>query len=227
MNITIVKALIAIVYGILLGIVTIPLSKRLASSRTEDPGVLAPLNKAYIKIGAIVLGVAASLGLMFTYESVAILIRNYAILIPIFALAFVDAFVRKIPNSCLLFILVAQTIYIIYMCISTKSLSIFPDAFFGLMLGFGICLIPGILRIPMGAGDIKYCAVIGFTVYLIGFFESMIIMSLLAVIAFIYLKVTKKGGIKTLMPMGPFLSVGTVVSMCVPLAKYIGEMSLF
>lgn len=223
----IVKALIAIVYGILLGIVTIPLAKKLASSRTEDPGVLAPLNKAYIKAGAIILGIVASLGLIFTNNDIALLIRNYIILIPIFALSFVDAYVRKIPNSCLLYIIVVQLVYIVYNCISTKSLKILPTAFFGFFIGFAVCLIPSMLKIPLGAGDIKYCAVIGLTVYLMGFFESMIVMSILAAITFIYLKITKKGGIKTLMPMGPFLSVGAVVSMCVPLANYIGDFSLF
>ncbi|MBQ7740248.1 MAG: prepilin peptidase [Eubacterium sp.] len=227
MSETIIKALIAIVYGIILGIVTVPLSKKLASSRTEDPGVLAPLNKAYIKAGAVILGIGASLGLMFTAKDYALLIRNLAFLIPIFALSFVDAYVRKIPNSCLLSIMIGQVVYIIYNCITTKSPDIIPKVVFGFIFGMGVCLIPGILKIPMGAGDIKYSAVIGFTLYLLGYFESMVIMAILIALTYLYLKLTKKGGMKTLLPMGPFLSVGVVISMCVPLGSFIGQSKLF
>ena len=66
----------------------------------------------------------------------------------------------------------------------------------------------------MGAGDIKYSGVIGICIYATGYFQSMVIMAILVAIAYLYLKITKKGDMKTQIPMGPFLSAGTVITMC-------------
>lgn len=227
MNDTLFKALVAVVYGIILGVVTIPLSKKLASSRTEDPGVLAPLNKAYIKAGAVVTGVIASLAISLTADDGALWIRNLLFLIPIFALSVVDAYIRKIPNSCLLSIIIIQAVYAVYYSVANKTIDIIPKIVFGFLFGMVVCLIPSILKIPMGAGDIKYNAVIGMSLYLLGYFESMVLMAVLVAIAYLYLKITKKGNMKTQIPMGPFLSIGTVVSMCVPLTEYFGRADLF
>lgn len=51
------------------------------------------------------------------------------------------------------------------------------------------------------------------------YMQAMVIMGLLAAVALVVLKATKKGGLKTLIPMGPFLSVGAVISMCFPLVE--------
>ena len=209
-----VKILVSVVYGIVLGIISIPISKKLALSRTEDPAAVAPLNKRSIHILSIILSVAASLGITFGADSADIFVRNLLLLIPIFGIIFVDALVRKIPNPLLLTMLVIELGYVIYHCISTKSMEIFPSIFVGFFVGMVVCLIPSLLKIPMGAGDIKYSGVIGICVYATGYFQSMVIMALLVALYYVYLKITKKGGMKTLVPMGPFLSVGTIVTMC-------------
>lgn len=208
------KVILAVVYGIVLGIITIPLSKKLASTRTDDPGVLAPLNKAYIKIMAPLIGVGASAAIVFTAKSEGLLVRNLLFLIPIFSLSVVDALVRKIPNPLLLSMLVVEAGYAIYDCVITKSMEIIPNMFVGFMLGMIVCTIPSFLKIPMGAGDIKYSGVIGISLYATGYFQSMIFMALLVLFAYLVLKITKKGGMKTLIPMGPFLSAGAVITMC-------------
>ncbi len=208
------KIIVSIIYGIALGIVTIPLSKKLTLSRTEDPAEAAPLNKTSIKILSLVLALAATFGITFTADSPDLYIRNLLLLIPIFSLSFVDALVRKIPNSCLLSMLVVEVGYVIYHCISTKSMEILPSIFMGFFVGMVVCLIPSILKIPMGAGDIKYSGVIGICIYATGYFQSMVIMAILVAIAYLYLKITKKGDMKTQIPMGPFLSAGTVITMC-------------
>ena len=51
-----------------------------------------------------------------------------------------------------------------------------------------------------------------------GFAQAMVTMSLLVGIVYIVLKITKKGDMKTMLPMGPFLSIGTIVTMCIPIA---------
>ena len=207
------KILVTVIYGLALGILTIPLSKKLALSRTEDPADVAPLNKAGIKILSIVLAVAAVAAISFTADSADLYIRNLLLLIPIFSLSFVDAVVRKIPNSLLLSMLVIEAVYVAYHCISNKTTDIIPSMFIGFFVGMVVCLIPSILKIPMGAGDIKYSGVIGICVYATGYFQSMVIMAVLVALFYVYLKITKKGGMKTQVPMGPFLSIGTVITM--------------
>ncbi len=208
------KIIVSIIYGIALGIVTIPLSKKLTLSRTEDPAEAAPLNKMSIKILSVALGLAAAFGITFTADSPDLYIRNLLLLIPIFSLSFVDALVRKIPNSCLLSMLVVEVAYVIYHCIANKSLDIIPSIFMGFFIGMVVCLIPSILKIPMGAGDIKYSGVIGICIYATGYFQSMVIMAILVAVFYVYLKIMKKGDLKTQVPMGPFLSAGTVITMC-------------
>jgi prepilin signal peptidase PulO-like enzyme (type II secretory pathway) len=211
---TFFKIAIIVVYGLVLGFVAIPLSKKLALSRTEDPADVAPLNNIWVKILSLVFGVAAVAGLTFTADAVDLYIRNLLLLIPIFSLSFVDAVVRKIPNSCLLSMLVIEVGYVTFHCISAKTVDIVPSIFVGFLIGMIVCLIPSMLKIPMGAGDIKYSGVIGICIYAAGYIQSMVIMSLLIAVFYIYLKITKKGDLKTQIPMGPFLSAGTVVSMC-------------
>lgn len=208
------KVIIAIVYGIVLGLITIPLSKKLTLSRTDDPGKAAPLTKAPLMLLAVVLGIGASFGVVFTADSYEIMIRNLLLLVPIFSISYVDALVRKIPNPLLLTMIFIELVYLVYVCVTTRSVEILPKAFIGLFIGMVVCFVPSMLHIPMGAGDIKYSAVIGLCIYAMGYFQSMILMAVFVALFWIYLKVTKKGNVKTQIPMGPFLSVGTVISMC-------------
>ena len=209
-----VKVIIFVVYGIILGTVTIPLSKKLAMSRTEDPGALAPLTTNKFKIMSVILGLGASAGIVFTSGSLDLLIRNLVLLIPIFSISYVDALVRKIPNPLLLTMLAVDTVFIIYYCIANQTAMLLPKVFIGVFFGMVVSFIPSLLKIPMGAGDIKYTAVIGFTIYATGYFQSMILMSIFVALFYVYLKITKKGGMKTQVPMGPFLSAGVVITMC-------------
>ncbi len=226
-----VKIVISAAYGILLGLVTIPLSKKLTLSRTDDPGMAAPLNKTSFKLLAVVLGLIAAAGIVFTSESYSLMIRDLLLLIPIFSIAFVDSLVRKIPNPLLLAMLAIDFVSLIYEAVQLNDPDEVIDFIFkpiiGVTIGMIVCIIPSILKIPMGAGDIKYSGVIGFTVYAFGYFQAMVLMAVLVALFWAYLKATKKGSIKTQVPMGPFLSIGTVITMCLPITRFVGEISLF
>jgi Flp pilus assembly protein protease CpaA len=217
----VIKILVSIVYGIILGIVTVPLSKKLTLSRTDDPVKAAPLDKPLLKAIAIIVSLASSVAVMFTADEMDLLIRNLLLLIPIISISFVDALVRKIPNPLLLAMLIIEAVYAIYHCVATKSTDIIPSMFMGFFIGMIVCLVPSFLKIPMGAGDVKYSAVIGICIYAMGYFQSMVFMGLFVAIFLAYLKITKKGGLKTLVPMGPFLSAGTIISMCFLFTNYI------
>jgi Flp pilus assembly protein protease CpaA len=110
--------------------------------------------------------------------------------------------------------LIIEVAYVIYHCVSTKSSDIFMKILVGFLVGMIMCFLPNLLNIPMGAGDIKYSGVIGICIFAVGYFQSMIFMGIFIAIYLVYLKIIKKGGLKTLVPIGPFLSAGTVISMC-------------
>ena len=219
------------VYGIFLGIVTIPLAKKMTLSRTEDPGVVAPLNKTPLRLLTVVLGLAAAAGIVFSTSKDVVIIQYMLLLVPIFSIAFVDALVRKIPNPLLLAMLIVDIGFLIYNCVLDKNANDIVNRIFGFIISFGfgfiVCLLPSLLKIPMGAGDIKYSAVIGATLGMLGYFQAMVLMALLVALFWIILKITKKGNIKTQVPMGPFLSIGTVITMCFPIGNYVNQISLF
>lgn len=85
-----------------------------------------------------------------------------------------------------------------------------------IFLGFVAFTIPSFLKVPVGAGDVKYSAVIGMIMYIGCYLQVMMIVGILVLAVYIILKATKRGGMKTLIPMGPFISASTVISMCFP-----------
>jgi leader peptidase (prepilin peptidase)/N-methyltransferase len=214
MSQVLVKVIVAVLYGIVLGIVTIPISRKLTLSRTDDPVKASPLNKVAIKILAVVIGIGASVAIVLTNDDIDLMVRNLVLLIPIFSISFVDSLVRKIPNSLLLVMLGVEAVYLIYHCVSTKDTDIIGKAFMGLFVGFIVCYIPNLLKVPVGAGDVKYNAVIGVCLYIVGYIQSMVFMGVFVAIYYLFLKITKKGSIKSMIPMGPFFSIGIVISMC-------------
>ncbi|MBE6720131.1 MAG: hypothetical protein E7571_05705 [Ruminococcaceae bacterium] len=220
------KIIVSLVYGIVLGLVTIPLSKKLALKRTEDPAEVAPLNRISIKVLAVVLGIASVFGLVFTAKTPELLVRDLLLIIPIFSLSFVDSVVRKIPNSLLLAMLVTEIGYLIYYGIHAESyddtFGVISGAFIGFFVGMIVCTIPSILKIPIGAGDVKYSAIIGICLGAAGYFQAMMFMFFSMVLVYIYLKISKKGDLKTQLPMAPVLSFGTVVTMCFSVFRLFG-----
>lgn len=214
---TFLKILVGVLYGLLLVAITIPLSKKLILNRSEDPGSILPLKKKVTTVILVIAGVASSVGLMLTAKDDAQLIRNMVLLIPMMSISTVDMIIRKIPNSLLLAMILIQGTYVTYYSVTNHTTEYLIQVAIGFAVGFIGCTIPSVLRIPVGAGDVKYSAVIGFIVMIGGYFESMIIMGLVVLLLYFALKITKKGGMKTLIPMGPFLSIGTVITMCWPL----------
>ena len=215
----IIKLVISILYGIAAGLLTIPLSKKLTLSRTDDPSVAAVIEKPLTVAVVVLISLASSIAISLTVDETGLMIRNLVLLFPMLSIMVVDMVVRKIPNPLLLTMIITELAYILYYCISEKTADIIPKVIIGIAVGLLLTWIPGLLKIPIGNGDIKYCAVIGACVYIMGFAQAMVTMSLLVGIVYIVLKITKKGDMKTMLPMGPFLSVGTIVTMCIPIAN--------
>lgn len=219
-----IKLLIGAAYGIFLGIVTIIVSKKLTLKRTDDPVKAAPIDTTLFKIMAVVVGIIASVAVMLTSTDTALAIRNELLLIPIASIAVVDSLVRKIPNPLLLYMIIVQVVYLVYYSV-TNDPQILLTAGFGFFVGFASCAFTTLLKVPVGNGDTKYCAVLGMCIYLQSFLQSMVLVGLIAIICLIYLKATKKGGIKTMIPLGPLISLATVISICFPyLPNFLADM---
>lgn len=222
-----IKLLIGAGWGLILGVVTIFLSKKLTLKRTDDPVKAAPIDTPLFKVMSIVVGIVASVAIMLTSTDTALAIRNELLLIPIASIAVVDSLVRKIPNPLLLLMIIIQAVYLTYYCITQKDVSILLTAGFGFFIGFASCAFTTLLKVPVGAGDTKYCAVLGLCIYFTCFLQSMILVGLLAIVCLIYLKATKKGGLKTLIPLGPLISLSSVISVCFPIIeKAIGQIEV-
>ena len=202
MKIIFIKVLVGILFGVAFGLISVPLSKKLILSRSEDPGDVIVLRKKS--------------SFILTADDETVLIRNLALLLPMLAIAIVDSLIRKIPNSLLLVMIITQAAYIAYVCITSHTIYALINAGIGFFLGFFAFTIPSFLKVPVGAGDVKYSAVIGMIMYIGCYLQVMMIVGILVLAVYIILKATKRGGMKTLIPMGPFISASTVISMCFP-----------
>lgn len=214
-----IKIAVGVVWGLLIGFAGIPISKKLILKRSDDPGDTIVLNNKIFKVVIIGVSLVCAVCAALTADGWALLVRNLLLLLPMLSIAIVDSLIRKIPNPLLLAMIIVQGAYLAYYCIESQTTNLLISAGFGFFVGFLCCTIPSILRVPVGAGDIKYSAVIGLCIYFMNYMQAMVIMGLLAAVALVVLKATKKGGLKTLIPMGPFLSVGAVISMCFPLVE--------
>ncbi len=215
-----------ITLGILLGLFGGILFNRLAklqiSNRSDDKTVALRLdNPALIICTGII---CASVCGFISFGSTNVAYTLFCIMTVLVAssIAVVDALIRKIPNESLLLLIVLKFAAITVNLVN--GVGIYESVIIpliGFAVGSLIYLIPSLFHIPIGAGDIKYCAVIGLQLGLYGFLQTSVIMAAALLIYLIYLLITKKGNIKTAAPMGPFLSLGVVVTLIIPLTDII------
>lgn len=125
----------------------------------------------------------------------------------------VDIALRKIPNVLLLgmILLKIADFAIKHKYANTNGVQAFFLALVSMIAIYILCTLPSIVGISMGAGDIKYCSVLGFVFGIVNFALAMLTMSILLMLYWVYLKKTKKGNMKTSAPMGPFLSAGVML----------------
>lgn len=129
----------------------------------------------------------------------------------------VDIALRRIPNALLLGMMLLKIIDVVVEQVINKGnwIEVVFYSIISLIAIYVLCTLPSIVGITMGAGDIKYCSVLGFVFGIVGFAQAMIVMSVLLVFYWFYLKKTKTGNMKTAAPMGPFLSIGALLPIFV------------
>ena len=133
------------------------------------------------------------------------------------AIGVVDLDIQKIPNLSVLALLVVRSAAVIYELVTGDSAkeALFPSAI-GLAAAFILYQLPKFFGIPIGVGDVKFASAIGCCLGIFGFLQAAIIMAIGLVFFLAYLMARKKGNLKTKVPMGPFLALGSVATIIFP-----------
>ncbi len=225
-----IEVLISAVLGLAAGLLFQRITVLQLKKRTDDSSKIKTVNKPSVIIPWMLISAALFALLTWKLKEQCIVLAEYLIIasMAINILA-VDALIRKVPNSSLLILLLTRAIGIVLEIVfkagTVKSVVI--PSFVGLFIAFLVFSLPSFLGIQIGAGDVKYSAVIGFCLGFIGFLEAAVIMGIVNLGYWAYLKITHKGNGKTLAPMGPCLSAGVIITLLIPLSDYIGNFSIF
>lgn len=213
----VLELLLFIIAGGALGLLCMQLTEKLIEVRVAPcMDVLNVNNKAAPFLWAF--GMAVLFGLMcFTVPSYITRLEYALVICAVACIAVVDISIKRIPNELLLTILAVKVVSVIVNgIISGFRWEMIVSPLIGMVIGLAAFLLPSLFHLYIGNGDIKYGAVVGFYFGFYGFLQSMIVMALAVLIYYLVLRITKKGNMKTHVPMGPFFSLGVLVTMFLP-----------
>ena len=186
--------------------------------RTSETAQIEAVENLAVIISWILLSGVLFAVVFAKFSSTALRLEYIAYISIAISVGVVDLDIRKIPNWSILALLIVRTAAIVYGVCSGGSIKayLFPSLI-GLAIGFVLFQLPTLIGIPIGSGDVKYCGAIGYCLGIFGYLQASIIMAVALVIYLIYLVATKKGSLKTAIPMGPYLSLGVVITIICPI----------
>lgn len=216
-----------IIYGGVLGLLA-ALAFNLISifqikRRTDESSKIeAVKNTATIVIWMLVSGVLFA-AVFAIFEDTAARLEAVAYISIAISIGVVDLDIKKIPNSSVLALMIIRTAFLIYSIATGAAVkeTLIPSLI-GLAAGFILYQLPMFFGIPIGTGDVKYSSAIGYCLGAFGYLQAALVMAAGLVIYLVYLVATKKGSLKTKAPMGPYLSLGVIVTVLFPM---FGELS--
>ncbi len=215
------------IYGGALGTLAALAFNRIAifqiKKRTQEISKIEAIkNTAVIVAWVLLSGVLFAVSFL-RYSETAARLEAVAYISVAIAIGIVDLDIKKIPNSSVLALLIIRTVAIVYGVATGSPIkeTLIPSLI-GLAAGFILYQLPMLVGVPIGTGDVKYSAAIGYCLGVFGFLQASLIMAAGLLIFLIYLVVTKKGSLKTSVPMGPYLSLGAVITVLFPV---FGELS--
>lgn len=128
-----------------------------------------------------------------------------------FTLSAVDLKIRKIPNELLLSLLIIQIISLII----GWDLNDLLTSVGGMIAGLILFILPSYIGKAAGLGDVKFAAATGFILGFHGLIVAVLIMALIIILYTAYLIITKKGGLKTKLALGPYMTTGIIAVMVI------------
>ena len=216
-----------ILYGGALGSLAALAFNRIAlfqiTRRTEENSKIEAIRNTATVVAWVLISAVMFAAVFARTEDTALRIESIAYISVAIGIGIVDLDIKKIPNSSVLALLVIRTAALIYAIATGVPVkeSLIPSLI-GLAAGFILYQLPMLIGIPIGAGDVKYSAAIGYCLGAFGYLQAALVMALGLAVYLVYLVATKKGSLKTAVPMGPFLSLGVAATVLYPV---FGELS--
>lgn len=214
-------------YGGVLGMIAALAFNRISvfqiKRRTDETSKIEAVgNTATVVIWVLISGLLFAAVFAMT-DNTAARLESIAYISVALSIAVVDLDIKKIPNSSVLALLIIRTVALVYAIVSGAPLkeTLIPSLV-GLAGGFILYQIPLFFGIPIGTGDVKYSAAIGYCLGAFGYLQAALVMAVGLLVYLVYLIATKKGSLKTKSPMGPYLSLGVIVTVLFPM---FGELS--
>ncbi|MGI5900054.1 MAG: prepilin peptidase [Christensenellales bacterium] len=139
----------------------------------------------------------------------------YAIEIAIIAsicimLSAIDILIRKIPNELLAALFI---VHLIVLLLGQRYAEL-PSYLLGAAVGLLLFLFPALFKKGgVGLGDVKLASAVGFILALNDFLASVILMAAFLLVYAAYLIISKKGGLKSKVALGPFIAASMVATM--------------
>lgn len=219
--------MVEIVYGGMLGILAALVFNRIAifqiKRRTDENAKIEAVGNTAVIVAWVLLSGILFAAAFAIFKTTPARLEAIAYISIAISIGVVDLDIKKIPNSSVLSLLIIRIVSIIYAIATGVPLkqSLIPSLI-GLAAGFILYQLPMLIGIPIGTGDVKYSAAIGYCLGAFGYLQAALIMAAGLIVYLIYLVATKKGSLKTAVPMGPYLSLGVIVTVLYPM---FGELS--
>ncbi len=124
----------------------------------------------------------------------------------------IDIKIHIIPNELVLLMLAS---FLVFFFTGAMSQSILLHLL-GLAIALALFSLPILLKNHIGAGDIKYIAVMGFCLGYPDIFKAVIILSGILFAWMIFITITKRAALKMKFALGPFISIGFVATLLLP-----------
>lgn len=213
-----VNALYGGVLGLLAGLAFNRITLFQIKRRTSETAQIEAVDNLAVIISWILLSGVLFAVVFARFQATALRLEYIAYISIAISVGVVDLDIRRIPNWSVLALLVVRTAAIVYGIVSGGSVKeyLYPSLI-GLAIGFVLFQLPSLIGIPIGSGDVKYCGAIGYCLGIFGYLQASIVMAISLAAYLIYLVITKKGSLKTAVPMGPYLSLGVVITVICPL----------
>lgn len=194
----IVIFIIGLIIGSILNFIIEKISYSITKNKRKTANVVIP----------IICGLAFEV-LFVRFGFTIILAKAIAMTVILIIISFVDLRHRIIPNFI---VVIALAVGIIFSFITKTS---FVDTILGMIAGGGILFLLALVPNAMGGGDIKLMFAIGAFLGLNRTLWALLLAFIISSIISIVLILLKIKGTKDYIPFGPFLSLGSFISLMI------------